>query len=95
MLPSPSDVTSMNFLDRISVGGKALLIGFALLLLAYWLLKNSIPAIRWSNNNLYLAMSIAGVISCIAALVILSIYSSFIILLLFISAAFYAVAVMS
>lgn len=35
MLPSPSDVTSMNFLDRISVGGKALLIGFALLLLAY------------------------------------------------------------
>lgn len=95
MLPSPSDVTSMNFLDRISIGGKALLIGFALLLLAYWLLKNSIPAISWSNNNLYLAMSIAGVISCIAALVILSIYSSFIILLLFISAAFYAVAVMS
>lgn len=95
MLPSPSDVTSMNFLDRISVGGKALLIGFALLLLAYWLLKNSIPAVSWSNNNLYLAMSIAGVISCIAALVILSIYSSFIILLLFISAAFYAVAVMS
>lgn len=95
MLPSSSDVTSMNFLDRISVGGKALLIGFALLLLAYWLLKNSIPAISWSNNNLYLAMSIAGVISCIAALVILLIYSSFIILLLFISAAFYAVAVMS
>lgn len=95
MLPSPSDVTSMNFLDRVSVGGKALLIGCALLFLAYWLLKNSLPALSWSNNNLYLAMSIAGVISCITAIVLLSIYSSFILLLLFISAAFYAVAVMS
>ncbi|KAF1294160.1 hypothetical protein [Candidatus Enterococcus leclercqii] len=78
MLPDPNTLASMDILDRMVAGEKALLIGLILLFLGFFLLKYLLPKAINYLNGWSVAGSGLGLLSGISGFVILSVYSSII-----------------
>ena len=90
ILPNPSEFASIDILEKTAIGSKAILISGVLLLIAFFLMKISIPrAINYLSTWSIVGSGI-GFLSGIAGIVILGLYTHFILATIFIVFVVYA-----